>query len=113
MGLEARTSGCRSSSFAIKAARSDGFASMSASPGRCHDGGRMYEHVHISRRIERVYSRDFAHEAGGTMLTRLIMLAVLLLATTGHSFGDQNTTRSEDAAAFVAYYWKARPGRLQ
>jgi hypothetical protein len=42
-----------------------------------------------------------------------LTLAVLLLATIGYAFAEQSTARADDAAAFVAYYWKARPGRLQ
>ena len=49
------------------------------------------------------------------MLTRLTILAVLLTAAVGQAFAlaGQQAPRSDDVPAFVAYYWKARPGRLQ
>jgi hypothetical protein len=47
------------------------------------------------------------------MLTRVLTLAALLLGSIDSSLAEQNTMASGDAAAFVAYYWKARPGRLQ
>jgi hypothetical protein len=47
------------------------------------------------------------------MLTKLITFAVLLIAIAGQSVRGQETPRPDDSTAFVAYYWKARPGRLQ
>lgn len=47
------------------------------------------------------------------MPTRLIVLMTVLMTLAAAVSGAQNAMRAGDAAAFVAYYWKARPGRLE